>query len=288
MRVETTTGTRSPVGPARDTGSVELREHAMELRRTMMRMASDKGEGYIAQGLGIADMLAVVFYRELVFEAKNPQWPDRDRFVLSTGHYSIALYAALYLSGYLPEEQLDRFGLNGSELALSTFDEVPGVEVTGGSLGHGLGQAVGMALGNRLDSNYARVICELSDGELQEGSVWESAMVAASFKLDRLVALVDCNGIQADGPMVINIEPVVDKWTAFGWEAVEVDGNSIPEIVDAFDRLREENGRPKVIILRTTPGKGIPTLERRERAHFVRVGQDEWAKLHAELEENYV
>lgn len=269
MTFEATAGTRSPVGPAHDTGDQKLREHAMELRRVMMRMASDKGEGYIAQGLGIADMLAVVFYRELVFDAKNPEWPDRDRFVLSTGHYSIALYAALYLAGYLPEEQLDRFGLNGSELALSTFDDVPGVEVTGGSLGHGLGQAVGMALGNRLDANDARVICELSDGELQEGSVWESAMVAASFKLDRLVVLVDCNGIQADGPMVINIEPVADKWTAFGWETIEVDGNSIAEIVDAFNRLREENGRPKVIILRTTPGKGIPTLERRERAHFV-------------------
>lgn len=288
MTTETAAGTRSPVGPARDTGADELREHAMELRRTMMRMASDKGEGYIAQGLGIADMLAVVFNRELVFDPKDPDWPDRDRFVLSTGHYSIALYAALHLAGYLPEEQLDRFGLNGSELALSTFDDVPGVEVTGGSLGHGLGQAVGMALGNRLDGNDARVICELSDGELQEGSVWESAMVASSFGLDRLVALVDCNGIQADGPMVIDIEPVADKWTAFGWETIEVDGNSIPEIVSAFDRLREENGRPKAIILRTTPGKGIPTLERRERAHFVRVGQDEWAKLNAELEENHV
>ena len=288
MTFEATAGTRSPVGPAHDTGDQKLREHAMELRRVMMRMASDKGEGYIAQGLGIADMLAVVFYRELVFDAKNPEWPERDRFVSSTGHYSLALYAALYLAGYLPEEQLDRFGLNGSELALSTFDDVPGVEVTGGSLGHGLGQAVGMALGNRLDANDARVICELSDGELQEGSVWESAMVAASFKLDRLVVLVDCNGIQADGPMVINIEPVADKWTAFGWETIEVDGNSIAEIVDAFNRLREENGRPKVIILRTTPGKGIPTLERRERAHFVRVGQDEWTKLHAELENNYV
>ena len=288
MTSETKFDRRNPMGPARDLGLAELREHAMELRRTMMRMASDKGEGYIAQGLGIADILAVVFNRELIYDPQNPEWPDRDRFVLSTGHYSIALYAALYRAGYLPEEQLDRFGLNGSELALSTFDDVPGVEITGGSLGHGLGQAVGMALGHRLDANDARVICELSDGELQEGSVWESAMVASNFKLDRLVAIVDCNGIQADGPMVINIEPVADKWIAFGWETIEVDGNSIAEIVAAFDRLREANGRPKAIILRTTPGKGIPTLERRERAHFVRVGQDEWVKLHAELEENYV
>lgn len=279
---------RRSTGPAQDASVEELKAHAMELRRTMMRMASDKGEGYIAQGLGIADMLAVVFNRELVFDAERPDWPERDRFVLSTGHYSIAIYAALYLAGYLPEEQLDRFGLNGSELALSTFEDVPGVEVTGGSLGHGLGQAVGMALGNRLDGNDARVICELSDGELQEGSVWESAMSASNFGLDRLVALVDCNGIQADGPMVLNIEPVADKWTAFGWETVEVNGNSIEEIVSAFDQLRVENGRPKAIILRTTPGKGIPTLEKRERAHFVRVGQDEWDKLNAELEENNV
>jgi len=161
---------------------------------------------------------------------------------------------------------------------------VPGVEITAGSLGHGLGQAVGMALGNRLDGRQSRVICELSDGELQEGSVWESAMAASNFQLDRLVAVIDCNGIQADGPLVMTIEPVADKWSAFGWETREVDGNSLEEIVAAFDALRAPNGKPKAIVLRTTPGKGIPTIEQRPRAHFVRVGPDEWDALRQELE----
>jgi transketolase len=271
-------------GAARDTSIEALREHAHDLRRRMMRMATDKGEGYIAQGLGIADALAVVYFRELRYDPAEPEAPDRDRFVMSTGHYSIALYATLSAAGIIPEAELDSFGLNGSRLALSTFDALPGVEVTGGSLGHGLGQAIGMALALRLDASDSRVIAELSDGELQEGSTWEAAMAASSFRLDGLLALIDCNGIQADGPMVLDVEPVAAKWRAFGWDTEEVDGNEIAEITSAFDRLRARDGRPKAIVLRTRPGFGVPTIEGRERAHFVRVGDDEWAALTAELE----
>jgi transketolase len=275
------------MGPARAMSIPRLREEAMNLRRVMMKMAAGKGEGYIAQGLGIADVLAVVYFREMLFDSDNPEWEGRDRFVLSTGHYSIALFAVLFHLGMISESELSTFGMNGSSLPLSTFDELPGVEITGGSLGQGLGQAVGMALGNRVDQRRTRVICELSDGEMQEGSVWESAMAGSSFGLDTLTALVDCNGIQADGPIVLNMEPVAEKWRAFGWETIEVNGNDIGEIVDAFDKLRCPNGRPKAIILRTTPGKGVPTIERRERAHFVRVDSHEWPGLIQELEENY-
>ncbi len=271
-------------GPARDTGVAELRSRALELRRLMMRMAAGKGDGYIAQGLGIADALAVVYFREMRFEPSDPGWADRDRFVLSTGHYSIAMYAVLALAGLLPEDELETFGLNGSRLPLSTFDELDGVEVTGGSLGQGLGQAIGMALGLRLDRRDGRVIVEMSDGELQEGSTWEAAMAAGSFGLDNLVAIVDCNGIQADGRMVLDLEPVADKWRAFGWASEEVDGNDVGALADAFDRLRERDGRPKVIVMRTSPGRGVPTIEARERAHFVRVDDDEWDALTAELE----
>jgi transketolase len=265
----------------------ELRAESLELRRTMLRMAADKGEGYIAQGMDIADLLTVVYFRELNFDPNDPDWLGRDRFVLSIGHYSIALYAVLHRIGYIAEAELDSFGLNGSGLALSTFDARPGVEITGGSLGHGLGQSVGMALGYRIDAHPGRVICALSDGELQEGSVWEAAMAAASHRVDNLVAVVDCNGIQADGPSVLDMEPIADKWRAFGWDTREIDGNDIEAITGAFDQLRERDGRPKAIILRTTPGKGIPTLEARERAHFVRVAPDEWASLAAELEANH-
>jgi transketolase len=263
----------------------ELTDIAHRLRRRMMRMAADKGEGYIAQGLGIADMLAAVYWSELRFDAARLDDPDRDRFLLSTGHYSIALYAVLAELGVLSDEETETYALNGSDLPMSAFDETPGVEITSGSLGHGLGQGVGMALGLRLKGSPATVYVELSDGELQEGSTWESAMAASSFALDGLWALVDCNGIQADGPMVIDIESVSAKWSAFGWSVEEVNGNDMAEIVAAFAALRDKPG-PKAIILRTTPGWGVPTIVARDRAHFVRVHEDEWTKLLAELEEN--
>lgn len=253
----------------------------------MMGMATGKGEGYIAQGLGIADLLAVLYFHELRYDPSNPEWPGRDRFVLSTGHYSIAMYAALAAAGLLPVDELESYGLNGSRLPMSTFDELPGIEVVGGSLGQGLGQAIGMALGQRLDQLGARVYAELSDGELQEGSTWEGAFAAATFKLDNLVALIDCNGIQADGAIHVQIEPVAEKWRSFGWDTTEINGNDMAALTTALAGARAIDGRPKAIVLRTTPGKGVPGIERRERAHFVRIADDEWATLSAELESNY-
>jgi transketolase len=207
--------------------------------------------------------------------------------VLSTGHYSIALYAVLAEAGFLDAAELPTYGLNGSRLPMSTFDDLPGVEIVGGSLGQGLGQAVGMAMGLRIDRRSARVFCELSDGELQEGSTWEAFMSGATFGCDNLVALVDCNGIQADGPVTAHIEPVTAKLTAFGWDAVEVDGNDLSELTAALAGARASDGVPKAVVMRTTPGFGVPTLERRERAHFVRVADDEWTGLRAELDANY-
>jgi transketolase len=264
-----------------------LRKHAHQLRRLMMTMTRGKGEGYIAQGLGIADCLAALYFHELRHDPANPAWPDRDRFLLSTGHYSIAMYAVLAGAGYLDEDELPTYGLNGSRLPMSTFDVTPGIEVVGGSLGHGLGQAVGMALGLRLDGSPARVFCELSDGELDEGSTWESAMGAATFGCDNVVALIDCNGIQADGPVTVAIEPVAAKFEAFGWDTREVDGNDLGALTEALAASREPDGRPKAIVLRTTPGFGVPTLMGRPRAHFVRVTDDEWGGFMDELEANH-
>jgi transketolase len=194
-----------------------LQRMANKLRRHMVTMAAGKGQGYIGQGLGIADIVTALYFHELKHDPSNPSWEDRDRFVLSTGHYSIALWAALVELGVLSADELSQYGADGSRLEMSTLDSTPGVEMTGGSLGHGLGQGVGMALGLRLAKRSSRVFVELSDGELQEGSTWEAAMAAAHFKLDDLVAIIDCNGIQADGPLVLNIEPVAAKWKAFGW-----------------------------------------------------------------------
>jgi transketolase len=261
-----------------------LKSRALNLRRKMMNMASGKGEGYIAQGLGIADCLAALYFHEMRYDPQDPEWRERDRFVLSTGHYSIAMYAVLAEAGIISADELTSYGLNGSRLPMSTFDDTPGVEMVGGSLGHGLGQAVGMAMGLKLEGSSARVFCEFSDGELQEGSTWEAAMGGATFKCDNLVVLIDCNGIQADGPVTVHIEPVADKMTAFGWETLEINGNSVGELVGALAASRTANGKPKAIVLHTTPGYGIPTVMARDRAHFVRIDNSEWTSLIEELE----
>jgi transketolase len=214
----------SPPGTA-DIGALERK--ATQLRRHMLTMARGQGQGYIGQGLGIADALAALYFHELRYDPHNLAWPDRDRFLLSTGHYSIALWAALTEAGIIPVEELVTYGADNSRLEMSTLDTTPGVEMIGGSLGHGLGQGVGQALGLRVDRSDARVFVELSDGEMQEGSTWEAAMSASHFKLDGLVALIDCNGIQADGPVVLDMEPVAGKWRAFGWETFEIDGNDM-------------------------------------------------------------
>ncbi len=261
-----------------------LRYRAANLRRHMLTMARGQGSGYIGQGLGIADLLAALYFHELRYDPDDVSWPGRDRFLLSTGHYSIALWAALAEAGVLPVAELPTYGADGSRLAMSTLDTTPGVEIIGGSLGHGLGQGVGQALGLRLDGSPARVFVELSDGEMQEGSTWEAAMSGAHFKLENLIALIDCNGIQADGAIVLDIEPVAEKWRAFGWETQEIDGNDIAAIVAALSAARAPVGKPKAIVLRTLPGKGVPTIESREKAHFVRVDADEWDALITEFE----
>jgi transketolase len=250
----------------------------------MLVMAQGRGQGYLAQGLGMADLLAALYFHEMRYDPSNPQSPERDRFVLSTGHYSIALWAALAEAGILSVAELPSYGLDESRLEMSTLDTTPGVEVIGGSLGQGLGQAVGMALGLRLTHQSSRVFVELSDGELQEGATWEAAMSASHFALDSLVVIVDCNGIQADGPMVMNVEPVLDKWTAFGWNAQEIDGNDLTQILRALNRARERRSQPHAIIARTRPGCGIPLIEQKEKAHFVRLDEAEWQLAWRQLE----
>ncbi|WP_256752505.1 transketolase [Mesorhizobium sp. Mes31] len=271
----------SPPGTA-DIGALERK--ATQLRRHMLTMARGQGQGYIGQGLGIADALAALYFHELRYDPHNLAWPERDRFLLSTGHYSIALWAALAEAGIIPVEELVTYGADNSRLEMSTLDTTPGVEMIGGSLGHGLGQGVGQALGLRVDRSDARVFVELSDGEMQEGSTWEAAMSASHFKLDGLVALIDCNGIQADGPVVLDMEPVADKWRAFGWETSEIDGNDMTAVVSALADARNRNGKPKAIVLRTLPGKGVPRIESSEKSHFFRIDVAQWDGIIAEFE----
>lgn len=271
----------SPPGDA-DIPALEAR--ATNLRRHMLAMARGQGQGYIGQGLGIADVLAALYFHELRYDPARLDWPARDRFLLSTGHYSIALWGVLAEAGIIPVEELVTYGADDSRLEMSTLDTTPGVEMIGGSLGHGLGQGVGQAIGLRMDGSDARVFVELSDGEMQEGSTWEAAMSACHFRLDGLVALVDCNGIQADGPVVLDMEPVAARWSGFGWETFEVDGNDMAAVVKALTAARVRNGKPKAIVLRTLPGKGVRRIETSEKSHFFRVDVGEWDSIIREFE----
>jgi len=265
-----------------------LRGRAKAMRRHVLRMAKIVGQGYVGQGLGIADVLAVIYFSQLRTRPTEPSWPDRDRFVLSIGHYAIGLYAALAEAGIIPIAELDTYGADESRLEMSAPETTPGVEITGGSLGHGLVQSVGMALGLRLRNCEARVFNLLSDGECQEGSTWEGAMAASHHRLDHLTAIIDCNNQQADGSpaLVMGIEPLEKKWAAFGWHTQRVNGNDIPALLAAFAKARETKGVPQAIIVDTLMGCGVRIFEEREKNHFIRVEADEWDLANRQLDES--
>jgi len=267
----------------------QIQARAKNLRRHVLHMAQVVGQGYVGQGLGISDLLAVLYFHRLRYDPQRLDWPDRDRFLLSIGHYSIGLYAALVEAGVHPASQRDTYGADGALFEMSGSELTPGFEVTGGSLGHGLGQAVGMALGMRLQGRPSWIYNLLSDGELQEGSTWEAAMSGAHYQLDRLVAFVDCNNQQADGAPrdVMRIEPVHEKWQAFGWHTQRINGNDCGAITAALAAADRTPGRPHVIILDTLMGKGVPLFERREKNHFIRVEPADWAEARRQLEEEH-
>jgi transketolase len=199
--------------------------------------------------------------------------------VLSIGHYSIGLYAALAEAGVIEVAELDTYGADGSRLEMSGSEVTSGFEMTGGSLGHGLSQAIGMAWGLRHEDRSARVFNLLSDGELQEGSTWEAAMAAPHYGLSNLYAFIDCNNQQADGSpqRVMNVEPVAEKFRAFGWDVYDIDGNDREAILDAIAAASKVADKPHAIVLRTLMGKGVRIFEQREKNHFIRVAPEEWA-----------
>lgn len=269
--------------------NISLARRAWAIRRHALRMGQVQGQGYIGQALGIADVLAVAYFHAMEYRPEDPEWEGRDRFLLSIGHYAIALYAVLIEAGILPEEEIETYGMDDSRMPMSGMASyTPGMEITGGSLGHGLGIAVGMAMGLRHKKNPAFVINLMSDGELGEGSTWEAAMSAGAQSLSNLICIVDFNNQQADGPstQVLSAEPVADKWRAFGWHTQRVDGNDIEAVRDAFDAARNHDGpQPRVIVFDTTMCKGVPFLEAREVNHFVRVEAEEWDRALAILDE---
>lgn len=261
--------------------NVTLPERAYRIRRNALKMGEVQGQGYIGQALGIADVLAVSYFHATTFRPDDPYWEGRDRFCLSIGHYAIALYAALVEAGIIPEDEMMTYGGDDSRLPMSGMAAyTPGMEITGGSLGQGLGVCVGMALGLKRKGSKSYVFNLMSDGELDEGSTWEAAMSAAHWKLDNLITIVDVNNQQADGPStkMLGFEPLVPKWQAFGWFAQRVDGNDIDAVVRAFDAAKAHPGpEPRVIVCDTKMCKGVPFLESRDITHFIRVEPHEWA-----------
>jgi transketolase len=263
--------------------------HAWRIRRFALRMGEVQGQGYVGQALGWADVLAVAYCHAMNIRADQPEWEGRDRFLLSHGHYAIALYAALLEAGVLPEDELQTYGSDDSRLPMSGMATyTPGMEISGGSLGQGLAIAVGQALGLRMKGNDAFVYNSMSDGELDEGAVWEATMSASHHKLGNLINLVDINRQQADGPShdILQFEPLVDKWAAFGWHVQRVDGNDLQAVIQAFDIARAVQGeKPRVILFDTLMGKGVPFLEQRDKNHFIRVEPQEWQQALAVLDE---
>ncbi len=266
-----------------------LAQRALNIRRHALRMGQVQGQGYVGQALGAADLLAVAYFHALNYKPHDPEWEQRDRFYLSIGHYAIALYAALIEAEIIPLDELETYGSDDSRLPMSGMATyTPGMEITGGSLGQGLGIAVGACLGLKRKGSDSFIYNLLSDGELNEGSTWEAVMSASHWKLDNLIAIVDVNNQQADGRSseVLAFEPIVDRWQAFGWFTQRVDGNDLDALVEAFDAARSHSqAQPRVIICDTKMGRGVPFLETREKAHFIRVDEHEWNLALNHLEE---
>jgi transketolase len=255
----------------------ELDEHARKLRAQVVRMVARVRTGYLQQGLGAADIFTALYLGELQLRENDPGWPDRDRLILSTAHNTAVFYAAMAARGLIPSSVLEEYTADGSALEVNASERVgPMVEATCGSLGQGLSVAVGMALSLRRQGRRARAYVILGDGELQEGQVWEAAMSAAGHRLGNLCLIIDRNFMQVEGHTdeVMPMEPLAAKWTAFGWSVLDIDGNSIAELIESLHRARMTDDRPTCIIAKTVPGKGVPFLEHR-RSHVAAISQAE-------------
>jgi len=248
----------------------ELKAVAKKLRRHIITMTGKAGSGHPGGSLSSVEIVTTLYWKVLQHSPTDPQWADRDRFILSKGHVAPLLYAALAECGYFPVAELSTLRQMDSRLQ-GHADRIatPGVEMSSGSLGQGLSFAIGVALAGRLNSQSYRVYVLLGDGECDEGQVWEGAMAAAHFKLDSLVAIVDNNGLQIDGwnRDVMNLEPLNKKWEAFGWHVIEVDGHDFTQLFNAFEQAKLVRGQPTVIIAHTVKGKGVSFMENNADFH---------------------
>ena len=248
----------------------ELEAMAKKIRRHIVEMIGRAGSGHPGGSLSATDIVTCLYFNILRYDPVNPKWLDRDRFILSKGHAAPVLYSALAEAGYIPVESLSTLRkINSILQGHADSHHTPGVELTAGSLGQGLSFSIGVALAGRLSSKTYRVYTLLGDGECDEGQVWEAAMAAAHFKVDNLTAIVDNNGLQIDGwnKDVMSLDPFNDKWKAFGWHVIEIDGHSIPQILEAFKEAQSVKGKPSVIIAHTIKGKGVSFMENQAGFH---------------------
>jgi transketolase len=264
----------------------ELNTIAKNVRLTILHMLNQAGSGHTGGSLSAVDVAVAIYFSKMQFNPKDPQWKDRDRFILSKGHAAPLLYSIMAEAGYFPKEEVATLRTIESPFqGHPCCKRLPGVEVSTGSLGQGLSVANGMALGLRLDNNPARVYCIMGDGEIQEGQIWEAAMTAAHYKIDNLCAVVDNNGLQIDGPVekVMGIAPIHDKWEAFGWHVIDVDGHDMEQIVNALNEADTIKGKPTVLIANTTKGKGVSFFEGKVEYHGAAPSDDEYERAVKEI-----
>ena len=262
-----------------------LKNAALQMRRDILETIAEAGSGHPGGSLSAVELLASLYYKELRHDPSNPDWPDRDKFILSKAHACPVLYVVLAHCGYFPKEELRTFRKINSRLQGHAHTMTPGVEMSGGSLGQGLSFGVGSAMAAKIDGRSSRVFVMLGDGECDEGQVWEAAMSASHYRLDNLVAIVDRNGIQNDRwtSEVVNLEPLADKWSSFGWHAIEIDGHSFPESLDALERARSVKDKPSVIIAATVKGKGVSFMENNPDFHGKAPSAEQLEQALAEL-----
>lgn len=264
-----------------------LESRARVLRKDILRMTTGAGSGHPGGSLSAADLVTVIYFHKLRHNPKKPDWEDRDRFIMSKGHCCPAQYAALSELGYFGKEEIGNLRKLGCILqGHPDMCKTPGVEINTGSLGQGLSVANGIALAGKIDGKAYRVYCILGDGELQEGQVWEAAMSSSHYKLDNLVAIVDNNGLQIDGPTeeVMGLHSISDKFKAFGWNTMEIDGHNIEDILDALNTAEKIKGKPTMIVANTVKGRGVSFMEGQAGFHGKTLDEEQLAKALKELD----
>jgi transketolase len=273
--------------PITDRGTDGLVRRAKEVRREIIKMLTESGSGHTGGSLSAADIVTALYFHKMRHKPEDPAWRERDRFILSKGHAAPVLYSALALAGYFDRGLLKTLRKIDSPLqGHPSSKTLKGIEVSTGSLGQGLSIANGIAMGLRMDGLDSRVYCLLGDGELQEGQVWEAAMTAAHYCLDNVCAIVDNNGLQIDGFCcdVMKIEPLTEKWKAFGWHVLDIDGHDMSQILGALDDAENMKGKPTVIVARTVKGKGVSFFEGKAEYHGITPTREEQERALKELE----